>query len=40
MINTDEPRESVFLYQRFSVLTKRCNTVAFVGTFTTSEDEM
>ena len=38
---TDDNRESVFLFQRLSVLIQRYNAVAIQGTFahTTSEDE-
>ena len=38
---TDDIRESVFLFQRLSVLIQRYNAVTIQGTFahTTSEDE-
>jgi len=38
---TDDIRESVFLFQRLSVLIQRYNAVAIHGTFahTTTEDE-
>ena len=40
--NTDDHRESAFLFQRLSMLIQRYNAVAVLGTFThtTSEDEM
>ena len=40
--SSDEYRESVFLFQRLSVLIQRYNAVAVLGTFThtTPEDEM